>query len=264
MGVLNVTATAVEGGQSLTVAEAVTDGCQRRYRVDDQPPTISYDQVCSHAAGWLDWPDDGMISDREGESVTVVDCLLSGANARATGSTVLPAPLPSAPSVNLLAYGPATGQGLTVTVNTDGSLHTSYAGGVAWRGVQYELDPSLFTPGGTYTLSVSETFDKTRPLAVTLRFNDRTDKQHNFTVGWANSSDGQMLYVHIPSVSFTLTAGETLTRVLLLVRASQPGAYQPDYDPPAFDVAAVHAQCNEGSTVLPWVKPDRTDLAGGV
>lgn len=263
LGALSVTATGREGGQTLTVAEAVTRDCQRRIRVDDRPPTITYDQVCSHAAGWLDWPTGGLISGEEGQTVTVVDCLISGANARATGSTLLPAPLQPARSVNLLAYGPATGNGMTVTVNTDGSIHTSYAGGAAWQGVQYELDPSTFTPGDTYTLSVSETLDKTRPIAVTLRFNDKTDTAHNLTVGWSTKPDDQTTLALIPSVSFTLAEGEPLTRVLLLVRASQTGTVQPDFNPPAFDVAALHAQCNEGSTVLPWEKPARTDLAGG-
>ena len=40
-------------------------------------------------------------------------------------------------SRNLLAYGPASGNGLTATVNTDGSLHVTGTATGQWRGVSW-------------------------------------------------------------------------------------------------------------------------------
>lgn len=38
-------------------------------------------------------------------------------------------------SSNLLSYGPASGNGLTATVNSDGSLHVTGTATRQWRGV---------------------------------------------------------------------------------------------------------------------------------
>lgn len=38
-------------------------------------------------------------------------------------------------SRNLLSYGPAEGNGLTATVNTDGSLHVTGAASSQWAGI---------------------------------------------------------------------------------------------------------------------------------
>ena len=87
-----MSATTREGGQTLDVKEAVTEGCQRRYRVDATPPTLSYDTVCDLNSGWLEWPDSGQINAAENQTATVVDCTISGALARSAGSVKLPAP----------------------------------------------------------------------------------------------------------------------------------------------------------------------------
>lgn len=40
-------------------------------------------------------------------------------------------------SINLLSYGPAEGNGLTATVNTDGSLHVTGTATGQWRGLSW-------------------------------------------------------------------------------------------------------------------------------
>lgn len=95
MGDLAVTATAREGGQTVTVAPAVSEDNQRRYMVTDASaaPYPVYDETAPLASGWAALPDDGAISGTEGQVVTVVDCTINGAKVRACGSATLPAPL---------------------------------------------------------------------------------------------------------------------------------------------------------------------------
>ncbi len=67
-----MTATARNGGQAVTVKEALAAGLQRRYKITaaNAKPMADYD--------------------------TVVDNTTSGANARAKGEATLPAPTPPA------------------------------------------------------------------------------------------------------------------------------------------------------------------------
>ncbi|MCZ4443939.1 hypothetical protein [Bifidobacterium breve] len=67
-----MTATARDGGQTVTVKEALAAGLQRRYKITaaNAKPMVDYD--------------------------TVVDNTTSGANARARGEATLPAPAPPA------------------------------------------------------------------------------------------------------------------------------------------------------------------------
>nr|DAE69686.1 MAG TPA: hypothetical protein [Caudoviricetes sp.] len=67
-----MTATARDGGQAVTVKEALAAGLQRRYKITaaNAKPMVDYD--------------------------TVVDNTTSGANARAKGEATLPAPTPPA------------------------------------------------------------------------------------------------------------------------------------------------------------------------
>lgn len=94
LAALTVTAKAREGGQTLTVTEPVTAGCQRRYLVTDKgkEPTVAYGTVCDLKSGWATFPTDGNVTGTEGQVATVVDCTTSGAFARAKGTATLPAP----------------------------------------------------------------------------------------------------------------------------------------------------------------------------
>ncbi|MBW3088829.1 hypothetical protein KIH77_08855 [Bifidobacterium sp. 82T24] len=97
---MTVTAAAREGGQTVTVAETLGSGRQRRYIITaaDAAPKVAYDTVCDLGSGWADLPADGGVSGTEGQTVTVVDCTTQGANARAAGTAILPAPTPASGS----------------------------------------------------------------------------------------------------------------------------------------------------------------------
>ena len=67
-------------------------------------------------------------------------------------------------SRNLLSYGPAEGNGLTVTVNSDGSLHITGTASKQWTGVAWVFpcpvqgNVTLRTPTSTTGLSVNVKF----------------------------------------------------------------------------------------------------------
>lgn len=93
--VLDVTAKAREGGQTVTVATPPAEGLQRRYIITDPDatPDVSYDTVVSTTGGWAALPDNGEIAGTEGQTVTICDNTIQGAKARALGAATLPAPL---------------------------------------------------------------------------------------------------------------------------------------------------------------------------
>lgn len=95
---LTVTATAREGGQSVTVSEPVTGNDLRRYKITDadKKPEVEYDAACVLADGWADLPSNGEITGAADQVVTVVELTNQGANARGKGEAVLPAPLDAA------------------------------------------------------------------------------------------------------------------------------------------------------------------------
>lgn len=90
---LTVTATAVDGGYTVTATPAPGSGEMTRYKVTDADakPSVSYDTVCDKASGWVDMPDDGGVTGSEGQVVTVVHLTEQGAKARAKGEATLPA-----------------------------------------------------------------------------------------------------------------------------------------------------------------------------
>lgn len=95
---LTVTATGREGGQTVTVTEALEQGLQRRYKITESnaKPVIAYDTVVATDDGWLEFPANGQVSGNEGQTITVVDNTTSGAKSRKVGTAALPAP--TAPS----------------------------------------------------------------------------------------------------------------------------------------------------------------------
>lgn len=97
LGTLTVKASAREGGQTVTVTEKLGTGVLRRYLITDagDKPTVDYDTVCASASGWTAFPENGQVTGTADQVVTVVDCTEQGANARAKGEAVLPAPTPA-------------------------------------------------------------------------------------------------------------------------------------------------------------------------
>ena len=94
-----MTASSTEGGQTVTVAENVGEGLQRRYIITDSTdrPLVNTNQNAVTTAGWVNFPSDGKVVGTEGQIITVVDCTTLGSYMRAVGAATLPAPNASQP-----------------------------------------------------------------------------------------------------------------------------------------------------------------------
>ena len=121
LGTLTVAAAAREGGQTVTVTEAVEGNNLRRYKITDAgaKPTIAYDTACVGDDGWLDFPSNGEVSGTEGQVITVVELTNSGANARKVGTATLPAP--AIGTLTVAAAAREGGQTVTVTEAVEGN-----------------------------------------------------------------------------------------------------------------------------------------------
>lgn len=152
-------------------------------------------------------------------------------------STVNPAVKTDVPvtvlSRNLLSYGPAEGNGLTATVNTDGSLHVTGAAARQWAGLVWKFPcpvHGIVTFGGT-TIS---------GLGGVIKCLDGDGRQlgSQITVG----SNG----VAIPDGTVSL-------QLNILTTETTPTMKDGD----------IRIQLESGDTVHEWMKPDDTSLEGG-
>lgn len=91
LGQLTVTAQARVGGQTVTVTPAVENGQQRRYQIAAKAVDVAYDQALPLDGGWKEFPVNGQVTGKANQVITVADCTTNGANARKTGTAVLPA-----------------------------------------------------------------------------------------------------------------------------------------------------------------------------
>lgn len=137
-------------------------------------------------------------------------------------------------SRNLLAYGPASGSGLTVTVNTDGSLHVTGAAARQWAGLAWTFPCPV---QGTVKLSGTSIAG----LTTSVKFLDA--KGHQLE-GQATSNGNA---VAIP-------AGTVSLRFEILSTEPTPTAKDGD----------IRAQLESGDTAHEWMRPDNTSLRGGV
>lgn len=137
-------------------------------------------------------------------------------------------------SRNLLSYGPAEGNGLTATVNTDGSLHVTGAAARQWAGLMWTFPCPV---QGTVILR-SPTF--IAGLSPSVKFLDA--KGHQL--------DGQVISggnaVAIPDGTVSL-------RFEILSGEATPTAKDGD----------IRVQLESGTTAHDWMKPDNTSLRGG-
>lgn len=138
-------------------------------------------------------------------------------------------------SRNLLAYGPAEGNGLTATVNSDGSLHVTGTATRQWRGVVWKFPCPV---QGTVKFSLSGDISG---LAVNVKCVDASDNQLGEQMNASNSvmaiPDGTVsLFLNIISNEATPTSKD----------------------------ADIHVQLESGDTAHDWMKPDNTSLRGGV
>lgn len=137
-------------------------------------------------------------------------------------------------SRNLLSYGPAEGNGLTATVNTDGSLHVTGAATGQWRGLSWTFPCPV---QGTVILR-SPTF--IAGLTASVKFLDA--KGHQL--------EGQ---VTSGSNAVAIPAGTVSLRFDILSSEATPTAKDGD----------LRIQLESGTTAHNWMRPDNTSLRGG-
>lgn len=137
-------------------------------------------------------------------------------------------------SRNLLSYGPAEGNGLTATVNTDGSLHVTGAAARQWAGLVWTFPCPV---QGTVILR-DPTF--IAGLSTSVKFLDA--KGHQL--------DGQ---VTSGGNAVAIPAGTVSLRFEILSSEATPTAKDGD----------LRVQLESGDTAHDWMKPDNTSLKGG-
>ncbi|WP_229082614.1 hypothetical protein [Bifidobacterium longum] len=136
-------------------------------------------------------------------------------------------------SRNLLSYGPAEGNGLTATVNTDGSLHVTGAAARQWAGLVWKFPCPV---QGTVILSRPTSIDG---LTVSVKCLDADGGQLGAQVNVGNA-------VAIP-------AGTVSLRFEILSSEATPTAKDGD----------LRVQLESGDTAHEWMRPDNTSLRGG-
>lgn len=137
-------------------------------------------------------------------------------------------------SRNLLSYGPAEGNGLTATVNTDGSLHVTGAAARQWAGLAWTFPCPV---QGTVILR-DPTF--IAGLSTSVKFLDA--KGHQL--------DGQAVS---GGNAVAIPAGTVSLRFEILSSEATPTAKDGD----------LRVQLESGDTAHEWMRPDNTSLKGG-
>lgn len=137
-------------------------------------------------------------------------------------------------SRNLLAYGPASGNGLTATVNTDGSLHVTGTATRQWRGVSWTFP---CTVQGTVKLSITGGISG---LACNVKCLDANDNQLGEQINNANSV-------------MAIPAGTVSLFLNIISAEATPTAKDGD----------LRIQLESGTTAHDWMRPDNTSLRGG-
>lgn len=136
-------------------------------------------------------------------------------------------------SRNLLSYGPASGSGLTATVNSDGSLHVTGTATGQWRGLSWTFPCPVH---GAVTLSRTTSIDG---LTVSVKCLDAKGGQLGAQINTGNVG--------------TVPAGTVSLRFEILSTEATPTAKNGD----------LRVQLESGDTAHDWMKPDNTSLVGG-
>ena len=136
-------------------------------------------------------------------------------------------------SRNLLAYGPASGNGLTATVNSDGSLHVTGTATGQWMGVSWTFP---CTVQGNVILSRPTSIDG---LAVSVKCLD--------------ADGGQLGAQVIVGNAMAVPAGTVSLRFEIMCNETTPTAKDGD----------LRIQLESGTTAHDWMRPDNTSLKGG-
>lgn len=136
-------------------------------------------------------------------------------------------------SRNLLSYGPASGNGLTATVNSDGSLHVTGTAVKQWAGLSWKFPCPVH---GTVILSRPTSVDG---LTVSVKCLDAKGGQLGSQLNAGNAG--------------VIPAGTVSLRFEILCTEATPTAKDGD----------LRIQLESGDTARDWMKPDNTSLRGG-
>lgn len=136
-------------------------------------------------------------------------------------------------SRNLLSYGPASGNGLTVTVNSDGSLHVTGTPTSQWTGVEWKFPCPV---QGTVTVSGHS--------VPGLDFNVKCLNAENQQLGSQINSGNPVMAIPDGTVFLILN---------LISTESTPTLKEGD----------IRIQLESGDTAHDWMRPDNTSLRGG-
>lgn len=136
-------------------------------------------------------------------------------------------------SRNLLSYGPAEGNGLTATVNTDGSLHVTGTATGQWRGLSW-----------TFPCPVQGTVILSRPTSI---------DGLTVSVKCLDADGGQLGAQVIAGNATAVPAGTVSLRFEILCTETTPTAKDGD----------LRIQLESGTTAHDWMRPDNTSLRGG-
>lgn len=136
-------------------------------------------------------------------------------------------------SRNLLAYGPASGNGLTATVNSDGSLHVTGTATGQWRGLSWTF---LCPVQGTVKLSGTSIAG----LSFNIKCLDAKGQQLGDQMNLGNSV-------------MAIPAGTVSLFLNIISTEATPTAKDGD----------IRVQLESGDTAHEWMKPDVTSLEGG-
>lgn len=136
-------------------------------------------------------------------------------------------------SRNLLAYGPASGNGLTATVNSDGSLHVTGTATGQWRGLSW-----------TFPCTVQGNVILSRPTSI---------DGLTVSVKCLDADGGQLGAQVIVGNATAVPAGTVSLRFEILCTETTPTAKDGD----------IRVQLESGDTAHEWMKPDVTSLEVG-
>lgn len=137
-------------------------------------------------------------------------------------------------SRNLLAYGPASGNGLTATVNSDGSLHVTGTATRQWRGVSWKFPCPV---QGTVKFSITSIAG----LSFNIKCLDAKGQQLGDQMNLGNSV-------------MAIPAGTVSLFLNIISTEATPTAKDGD----------LRIQLEYGTTAHEWMRPDNTSLKGGV
>lgn len=135
-------------------------------------------------------------------------------------------------SRNLLSYGPASGNGLTATVNSDGSLHVKGTASSQWAGIRW-----------TFPCPVQGTVILSRPTSI---------DGLTVSVKCFDADGGQLGAQVIVGNATAVPAGTVSLRFEILCTETTPTAKDGD----------LRIQLESGTTAHEWMRPDNTSLRG--